>query len=415
MARKHNRLSVKTVQAKRKPGYHADGGGLYLQVSPSGSKSWLFRYMLNGRAREMGLGAEHTVTLAEVRAKATDCRKLLLAKVDPIEARNAAAASNALDAARSITFAECAAAYIKAHRAGWKNVKHAEQWTNTIETYCGPVFGALPVQGVDTGLVLKALEPIWTEKPETATRVRGRIESVLDWATSRGYRAGDNTARWRGHLDNLLPRLEKRKRVKHHAALPFDEISTFMQALRAQEGIAARTLEFTVLTAGRTGEVIGAKWDEINLNAALWTIPAARMKAHREHRVPLSLRAVKLLQGLLAKRQGDYVFPGQRDEAPLSNMAMLELLKRMERSDLTVHGFRSSFRDWAAERTNYPREVCEMALAHTVSDQVEAAYRRGDLFEKRRALMHEWATHCNQIKRPAKVIPMKRRAKGGAQ
>jgi integrase len=370
--------------------------------------------MLNGRAREMGLGAEHTVTLAEVRAKATDCRKLLLAKVDPIEARDAAAASSALDAARSITFTECATAYIKAHRAGWKNAKHAEQWTNTLETYCGRVFGALPVQGVDTGLVLKALEPIWTEKPETATRVRGRIESVLDWATSRGYRAGDNPARWRGHIDNLLPALKKKLRVKHHAALPFDQMGAFMAVLRSQEGTAARALEFLILTAARTGEVIGAKWDEIDLRTALWTVPSERMKAGNEHRVPLSPRTVAIIRELEKAHQGDYVFPGQKEGAPLSNMAMLELLKRMERADLTVHGFRSTFRDWAAERTNYPREVCEMALAHTVSNQVEAAYRRGDLFTKRVALMREWAKHCDQTGRAAKVIPIKRRSRAGA-
>ena len=409
MAREHNRLSPKQVQNKSKPGYYCDGMGLYLQVSPSGSKSWLFRFTLAGKAREMGLGPLHTVGLADARNKAADCRRLLLAKVDPIEARKKAAASSALDAARSITFTECATAYIKAHRAGWKNAKHAEQWTNTIETYCGPVFGALPVQSVDTGLVLRALEPIWTEKPETATRVRGRIESVLDWAKARGYRAGDNPARWRGHMDNLLPALKKKLRVKHHAALPFDQMGTFMGALRSQEGTAARALEFLILTAARTGEVIGAKWDEIDLSAALWTVPAERMKTGNEHRVPLSPRAVAIIRELRSTREG-YVFRGQKDGTPLSNMAMLELLKRMGRGDLTVHGFRSSFRDWTAERTNYPREVCETALAHTVSNQVEAAYRRGDLFNKRAELMRDWAKHCNQIKRAAKVHVLRRRA-----
>lgn len=410
MAREIDRLSPKAVVHKKRPGYHPDGGGLYLQVSPTGSKSWVFRFMLAGKAREMGLGPLHIISLAEARTKAADCRKLLLARVDPIEARDAENARTAIESARSITFAECAAAYIKAHKAGWKNAKHVDQWTNTLKTYCGLVMGSLPVREVDTGLVLKVLEAIWTEKPETASRLRARIEKVLDWATVRGYRSGDNPARWRGHLDKLLPKLEKRKRVKHHPALPFEQVGAFMESLRAQEGIAARALEFTVLTAGRTGEVIGAKWDEIDLNAALWTIPAARMKAHREHRVPLSPRAVKLLQGLLATRRGDYVFPGQKEGTSLSNMAMLELLKRMDRTDLTVHGFRSTFRDWASERTNYPREVCEMALAHTVSDQVEAAYRRGDLFEKRRRLMNEWAKYCETTKQAGKVLPMRRKA-----
>ena len=265
------------------------------------------------------------------------------------------------------------------------------------------MFGALPVQSVDTGLVLRVLEPIWTEKPETASRVRGRIESVLDWAKSRGYRAGDNPARWRGHMDNLLPALSKRRNVRHHPALPFDRMGEFMAELRAQEGTAARALEFLILTAGRTGEVIGARPGEFDLRAALWTVPAGRMKAGKEHRVPLSPRAVAIIRELEKAHGGKYVFPGQKDGAPLSNMAMLELLKRNNRSDLTVHGFRSTFRDWAAERTNYPREVCEMALAHALTDQVEAAYRRGDLFTKRAKLMREWAAYCDQIKRAAKV------------
>ncbi len=410
MKRQMLRLSTREVTAKKKPGYYLDGGGLYLQVGESGSKSWIFRFALNGKERQMGLGPFHTITLADARIAATDCRKLLLRQIDPIEARDADKTRKALQDARSITFAECAAAYIRAHRSDWRSAKHAEQWPTTIETYCGPIIGGLPVQDVDTGLVVKVLEPIWTAKPETASRLRGRIESVLDWARVSGYRTGDNPARWRGHLDNVLPALKKSKRVKHHPALPFDAMGEFMEALRTQEGIAARGLEFLILTATRTGEVIGAKWDEIDLNAALWTIPAARMKAHREHRVPLSPRAVKLLQGLLAKRQGDYVFPGQKEGKPLSNKAMLELLKRMDRGDLTVHGFRSTFRDWASERTNYPRDVCEMALAHAVSDATEAAYRRGDLFEKRRRLMAEWAKHCDTIKRAGKVIPMARKA-----
>lgn len=410
MKRQLLRLSPKEVVNKRKPGYYPDGGGLYLQVTESGGKSWLFRFVLNGKERQMGLGPFHTVTLAEARAAAVECRKLLLAKIDPIEARKAKQAGEALNAAKSITFNECATAYIKAHRAGWKNAKHADQWTNTLETYCGKAFGALPVQGVDTGLVLKALEPIWTTKHETASRVRGRIESVLNWATSRGYRTGDNPARLRGHLDNLLPAISKRRRVQHHPALPYTELGAFIASLRKQEGIAAKALEFTILTAARTGEVIGARREEFDLDAALWTIPAKRMKAEKEHRVPLSSRAVEIIRELEKTHKGDFVFPGGKEGKPLSNMAMLELLKRMERDDLTVHGFRSTFRDWASERTNYPREVCEMALAHSVSDQVEAAYRRGDLFEKRRRLMAEWAKHCNNPKRTGEVVSLARSA-----
>lgn len=407
MARRIDRLSVKTIASKKQPGYYADGGGLYLQVSSAGSKSWVFRYMLAGKAREMGLGSLREVSLAKAREDAAKYRKLRRDHIDPIEARDTEKARKALEKARSITFSQCAAAYVKAHRTGWKNAKHASQWENTIDTYCKPVIGALPVQSVDTGLIMKVLEPMWAEKPETATRLRARIERILDWATVRGYRAGENPARWRGYLDKLLPTLKKKLRVKHHPALPFDEMPDFMTKLRAQEGVSARALEFTILTAARTGEAIGASWPEVDLNATVWAIPASRTKTHREHRVPLSPRAVTLLRALQDTRQGDFVFPGKKEDTPLSNMAMLELLKRMGRGDLTVHGFRSTFRDWAAERTNYPREVAEMALAHVVSDQTEAAYRRGDLFDKRRRLMNEWAKYCETPKQTGKVVPMR--------
>lgn len=407
MVRRMLRLSVKSVAAKKRTGYFADGGGLNLQVSSTGSKSWVLRYMLNLKAREMGLGSQRVVTLAEARGKAEEARKLLADGIDPLEARNAKDAQAALTKARSISFSKCAESYITAHRAGWRNAKHADQWTNTIKTYAGPVFGPLPVQDIDVALVLKVLEPIWTEKPETASRLRARIERVLDWATVRGYRSGENPARWHGHLDKLLPALKKKSRVKHHPALPFADASTFMASLRAQEGTAARALEFTVLTIARTGETIGAKWAEIDLNAAIWTVPASRMKAGKAHRVPLSPQVLKLLRSL--PREGEYVFPGRNAKRPLSNMAMLELLRRMDREDLTVHGFRSTFRDWASESTNYPREVCEQALAHSIADAVEAAYRRGDLFEKRRRLMAEWAKHCDRAGDSAAVVPMRRK------
>jgi integrase len=286
-----------------------------------------------------------------------------------------------------MTFRQCAEAYIKAQATGWKNAKHAAQWPSTLEAYVYPAFGSLPVQTVDVGLVMKAVEPIWTTKPETASRVRGRIESVLDWATARGYRNGENPARWRGHLENLLPKTSKVRRVERHAALPYAELGTFMTELRQQDAVSARAMEFAILTAARTGEVIGARWSEIDFEARLWTVPAERMKAGREHRVPLSGPALSILLPLYEVRTGDRAFP-------ISHAAMLMLLRRMGRGELTVHGFRSTFSDWCAEQTNTPSEVREMALAHAVSDRVEAAYRRGDLFEKRRQVMDVWASYC---------------------
>ncbi len=400
MTRKH--LSAKKVEEQKRAGYFGDGQGLYLQVTATRSKSWIFRFMLNGRSREMGLGSASLVSLKEARGKAHAARKLLADGIDPIEARNAQRATQALERARAITFAECAKKYIAAHRASWKNAKHAAQWTSTIETYCNPVIGALPVADIDTGLVLKVLEPIWREKPVTADRLRGRIERVLDWATTRKYRKGENPARWRGHLKNLLPAMKKRLRVKHHPALPYEKIPGFMQSLRAQDSIAAHALEFCILTSGRTVEVIGARREEFDLEKAIWVVPASRMKAGREHRVPLSPRAVKIVKAQLAL--GDtYVFPGARTGRGLSNMAMLKFLKRIGYSDLTVHGFRSAFRDWAAEQTAYPREVCEMALAHTIGDETEAAYRRGDLLKKRHLLMDAWAKYAEQPTKSAKV------------
>jgi integrase len=350
--------------------------------------------MLAGRAREMGLGPLHTVSLSEARSKARECRKIRLEGADPIEARNAKRAEARLAAATAMTFQACAEAYIAAHRAGWKNPKHAAQWPSTLATYVHPVFGALPVQAVDVGLVMKVLEPIWKEKPETASRVRGRIESVLDWAKARGYREGENPARWKGHLENLLPARSKVARVEHYSALPYTEIADFVARLREQDGIAARALEFLILTAARTGEIIGATWAEVDFEQRLWMVPGSRMKAGREHRVPLSGPALAILKPLAETKASEFVFPGGRIGKPLSNMAMLKLLQRMGRGDLTAHDFRSTFSDWCAEQTAFPSEVREMALAHIVSDKVEAAYRRGDMFAKRRQLMDAWATYC---------------------
>ena len=394
MARASNRLSAVEVKNATERGMYHDWGGLYLQVSAGGAKSWIFRFMLNGRAREMGLGPVHAIPLAEARKRAAECRRLRLDGIDPIDVRGAERDQRKLEAAKAMTFDACAAAYIDVHKAGWRNAKHREQWPNTLNTYANPVFGSLPVQAVDVGLVMKALEPIWQTKPETASRLRGRIEAVLDWATVREYRKGENPARWRGHLDKLLPARSKVRKVEHHPALPYDELADFVTALRSQEGVASRALEFLILTAARTGEVIGARWDEVDPVEKMWVVPAARMKARREHRVPLSAGAVAVLKEMKEIRESDFVFPGGKKGKPLSNMAMLAVLKRMDRGELTAHGFRSSFRDWAAERTNFAREVAEMALAHMVGDKVEAAYRRGDLFQKRRQIMEAWARFC---------------------
>jgi integrase len=355
--------------------------------------------MLNGKAREMGLGPLALYGLADARAKALDARRLRHEGIDPIEHRRAEKAARALSDAKGITFKHCAESYIGSHRAGWRNNKHADQWKATIATYAEPIIGALPVQSIDTALVLKVIEPIWTAKAETASRLRGRLENILDWAKVRGYRDGENPARWRGHLDKLLPARGKVSKVEHHAALPYTELPAFMAKLRTREATAARALEFAILTGARTGEVIGARLDEINERENVWTVPADRMKAGKEHRVPLAVRALGIVNGI--DRQSDeqsdagaFVFAGEKPTKPLSNMALLMLLRRMGRDDLTAHGFRSTFRTWAAERTNFPREVIEAALAHTIGNKVEAAYQRGDMFEKRRRLMEAWAQFC---------------------
>jgi integrase len=384
---------------KRTPeiGMHADGGGLYLQVSRFGTKSWIFRFMLDGRRREMGLGPFPSLSLAGAREKAADCRNMVRSnRIDPIETRKAQRNQARIDAAKAMTFRQCAEAYVASHQAGWRNAKHRAQWASTLATYVYPVFGSLPAQAVDVGLVMKVLEPIWTTKPETASRVRGRIESILDWAMARGYRQGENPARWRGHLDQLLPKKSKIRRVKHHAALLYAETGNFMADLRQREGIAARALDFTILTVRpRTGGVIGAKWPEIDWKDCLWTIPAERMKkGEREFKVPLSDAAMAILKEMQKVRQNDFIFPGAKAGRSISDMAMLMTLRRMGRDDLTVHGFRSTFKDWASDCTNFPREIVEMAMAHAVEDKVEAAYRRGEALVKRRQLMNRWARYC---------------------
>jgi integrase len=394
MARGTSKLSAVAVAKTKKPGRYADGNGLYLQVGPTGTKSWLFRYMIAGKAREMGLGPVPLIPLAEARVAALEARRKVHEGIDPLAKREEQQRQARIEQARALTFAQCADAYIQAHRSSWRNDKHAAQWESTLKNYAAPVIGDLPVEAIDLRLVLDILEPIWRDKPETASRLRGRLETVLDWAAVRGLRQGDNPARWRGHLDKLLPARAKVKRVEHHAALPYAEIGAFMAKLRTREGIGSLALEFTILTAARTSEVLNATWGEIDRDVAAWIVPGARMKAGRDHRVPLSPRALAILTELGGGDDMEFVFPGNRTGKPLSNMVFLQLLKRMGYVDLTAHGFRSTFRDWAAEQTAFPREVAEAALAHVVADKVEAAYRRGDLFEKRRQLMAEWETFC---------------------
>lgn len=390
MPRKVREVSAIEVSRLAVPGLHFVGAvaGLALQVQPSGARSWVLRFSVAGKRREMGLGGFPDVTLADARRRAREEREKADKGVDPIAERKAAANNLRADLAKAVTFKTAALAYIEAHEPSWRNAKHGEQWRNTLEsTY--PTIGGLQVRDVALPHVLAVLQPIWRTKTETASRLRGRIESVLDWATARGYREGLNPARWKGHLDHLLPSPRRIMKTGHHAALPVGEVGAFMKRLRAQQGTGARALEFVILTAARSGEVRGAKWAEIDLDAATWTVPAERMKAHKEHRVPLSAVAVALLRSLPRIAGVDLVFPAPRGGL-LSDMALVAVTRRME-VEAVPHGFRSTFRDWCSERTNYPREVAEMALAHAIGNAVEAAYRRGDLLEKRRLMMDDWA------------------------
>jgi integrase len=405
-------LSDPTVKSAG-PGRYADGGGLYLLVKPDGARSWLLRYQgANGKRRDMGLGRapgrKHdpkAVTLAQARERAGQVQDELKAGVDPLteRGRKAAEAKAAAQAARisAITFRDVAATYLAAHEGSWRNPKHRQQWSNTLAAYAYPHFGDVAVADVATAHVMASLEPIWREKPETASRVRGRIETVLDYAKAREWRVGDNPARWRGHVENMLPARDKVAKVEHHAALLWAEIGAFMAGLKDRPATAARALQFAILTAARTGEVLGATWAEIDRKAGVWAIAGERMKAGRPHRVPLSAAALAILDEMEMVRPSNDkagaapIFPGANG-GPLSNMAMTMMLRRMKRADLTVHGFRSSFRDWAEECTSYSRAVVEKSLAHAIGDKVEAAYRRGDLLDKRRRLMADWAAYCER-------------------
>jgi len=416
MGESHSRLTALKVARLSKPGRYGDGAGLYLRVAEypltngkqARSKNWIFRYERDGRERWMGLGALDTLSLAEARAQARENRQLLLRNVDPIDARQAARHGARLDAARAITFRQCAEAYIKAHRSGWRNATHAAQWPASLTRFAYPHIGHMPVAAIDTALVLKVLEPIWAEKTDTASRLRGRIETVLDWAKAREYRNGDNPARWRGHLDKLLPKVSKVRTVEHHAALPYAQAPAFAAELRARNEISARALEFTILTAARTNEVLGAQWPEIDLKARLWTVPGARMKSGKPHVVPLSDRTIQVLQSVPRVRGCPFVFPGAKAGQSLSHTAMLKILRGM-RPGLSVHGFRSSFRDWAGDRTNHAHDVVESALAHVVKDVTERAYRRGTALEKRARLMADWSRYlARPVAEGETVIAMRR-------
>ncbi len=409
MAKTTERLSALKIAAVKETGYFADGGNLYFRVTPVGSRNWIFRYTIQGRTRDMGLGAFPEISLSSARRIAEKCRELVNEGIDPIDHRRSERASAQSAAARCLTFDDCVKEYIKDHEPAWRNAKHRAQWSATLASYASPVIGKVQVSEIDASLVLRALKAIWFEKPETASRVRGRIESILDWARVHGYRVGENPARWKGQLDHLLPSRSKIRRVQHHAALPYPEVGAFVAKLREHPGVTARALEFTILTAARSGEALMSTWREIDFEGSAWILAEDRMKAGKEHRVPLSRAAMRILKGQLDVRTDDFIFPGAKLGRPLSGMALLMLLRRMDRSDITVHGFRSTFRDWASECTNFPREVPEMALAHTISDAVEAAYRRGDLFEKRRRLMDAWSEFCSTDRSVAIVSPIRSR------
>jgi integrase len=418
VAKTIQKLSALFVGRVQKPGMYADGGGLYLQVTSSGAKSWIFRFEINGRERAMGLGSLNAVGLSEARTSAEDCRGLRQRDIDPIEHRKEARAQAALDRANTISFGEACTQYIDSHKAGWKNKKHLNQWRMTllglrpndkpaVFDYCATL-RPMSVAAVDTTAILKVLQQkvgtspdaptLWNVKTETASRIRGRIESVLSWAKAKGHRKGENPAAWRGHLDQLLPAKSKVTKVVHHPALPFADIPTFMPLLCEQKGTSARALEFTILTIARTTETIEAEWTEVDFGTRTWTVPAGRMKSEEGHIVPLCARSLEILREM-RKQDPDskYIFPGRKRGQPLSNMAMSNLLLRMEYTEVTVHGFRSSFSDWAGETTNFQDTVIEMSLAHKIEDEVKAAYRRGALLLKRRRLLELWEKYCGPV------------------
>lgn len=407
MPREGGKLSPKEVQHARpargrRATLFGDGLGLYIQATSSADggvrKSWVFRYEQNGVRRDMGLGALHTVSLAEARAKARALRQQLLDGIDPLEAKRERRAAQRLAEIKTMTFGQCVDAYLDAHEASWKNAKHRGQWRTTLTEYCRAIAG-LPVKDIDTDLVLRVLTPLWQTRTETAKRLRGRIERVLAWAKGRGLRDGENPARWGGHLDEMLAAPSKIAPLRHHPAMPYPNLPAFIAELRECDGIAARALEWTIMTGARTGETVGAMWQEIDFDEAVWILPPSRTKTGQEHRVPLPRRCLEILSAL--PRQGARIFAG------LAERRMWVVLSAM-RPGATVHGFRSAFRTWAAEQTVFPHEVCEAALAHKVSDAVVRTYRRTDFFERRRALMEQWAQFCAAPPAADNVTPLRR-------
>ena len=406
MVRALHRLSNLKVERAKQPGMYADGGGLYLRVAEGGSKQWIYRYTTNGHNRDMGLGPVRLLTLAEARERSRAAGKLRLDGIDPIAHKHAQRGAAIVAAAGAKTFKECAGGFIRDNEKKWTHPKHRRDWERTLVRFVFPTLGNLPVASIDTPLVLKVLKPIWERTPETASRVRGRIEAVLGWATVHYLRTGDNPARWRGHLEHALPSRSEIAKVEHHAALPYTQVASFMDALRKDTSVAARCLEFITLAAVRLGEATGATWDEIDLGARTWTIPAERMKADKEHKVPLSKAAIAVLKTMREIRQNDYVFPGFKPGQPIGADALRELIKKLAGDDVTVHGLRSTFRDWAADCTSFPNELAEMALSHAIPSAVERAYRRGSMFEKRRQLMGAWADYCARACTDDRVVSM---------
>lgn len=404
--RQLNRLTALAIGKLVDPGYYADGGGLYLQISASGSRSWIYRFSLMGRAREMGLGPLSTVSLAAARKEAAECRSLVKQRIDPIAARDRHMTEHT---AEVVTFRDAAQSFITARESTWNNKKHAKQWTSTMTTYAYPVIGDVAVGDITTGMIVQIIQPIWTKKGETARRVRGRIKAILDAETVLGHRSGENPARYSDHLDRVLPKVKKRQQIKHHPALPWEDMPALIKELAGRPKRAARALHLLILTATRTNEIQFAKVGEFDLTAKVWTIPAERMKMKVEHRVPLSEEAVRIVQDAMTRAKDGWLFPGYKPGKPLSNMAMLLLLRRMDRADITVHGFRSTFRDWVADCTDYPNELAEKALAHTVKSETERAYRRRDMLERRRQMMEDWARYCQEGN--ANVVSMGERRK----
>lgn len=398
MKRKQSQLSAKKIDNLKKPGMYPDGGGLNIRVTESGSKNWVFRYRLHGKEKRQGLGSHPTVSLAEARIAAMESKQLLHKREDPISTKKEAERQRRVEAIKGKTFSEWAEKYIATHQSAWSNEKHINQWRNTLATYAYPVIGNLAVQDLGIEDILQVLEPLWESKTETATRVRQRIEKILDWAQTMGFRGGENPARWQGCLIHVLPSPTKIKKVRHHPAMAYSDLPAFYAELRKMDTQVAKVLAFLILTAARSSEALGARWDEISLEESRWEIPAERMKARRPHAVPLASKTVAILkEAALYSHNQPLVFPGLKGDKPLSDTALRKLLQASH-PGLTLHGFRSTFRQWCAEQTGYAREVAEMALAHTIGSATERAYQRSDLYDKRHLLMTDWASFCGEYR-----------------